>query len=132
VSKLVVVVDDHPANLKLITFLLVKRGYAVRTAPDAASAIELVSTTSPSAIIVDLQLPDMDGLELTRRLKQRAELAGIPIIAVTAFAMSGDEDRARAAGCDGYVTKPIDTRSFVGVIESHMQDGAAQRGSPTT
>jgi CheY-like chemotaxis protein len=105
----ILVVDDHPVNLKLLRLTLAGAGYEVRTAPDAESALAMLGTWTPRAILMDIQLPGMDGLELTRTLKATPIHAGIRIIAVTAYAMKGDEEKARAAGCDGYITKPVDT-----------------------
>ena len=90
--------------------LLLGEGYDVRTAGDAEEALAVLATFRPRLILMDLQLPGMDGLELTRRLKADPATRDIVIVALTAYAMKGDEERARAAGCDGYVTKPIDTR----------------------
>src|SRR5689334_16468460 len=114
-SKMILVIDDSPANLKLIRVLLSGEGYQVLTAADAESALELLKTSSPQLILMDLQLPGMDGLTLARRLKSNPATQPIPIVAITAYAMKGDEDKARAAGCDGYITKPIDTRTLPSV-----------------
>jgi CheY-like chemotaxis protein len=117
----ILVVDDNPANAALISFLLETSGYEVRVAADADEAVELLTGFSPRLIMMDLQLPGMDGLELTRRLKADVRTRHIVIVALTAYAMKGDEERARDAGCDGYITKPIDTRSLPGVISQHLQ-----------
>lgn len=106
------VVDDQPTNLKLLVYLLTAKGYEVETANDAFSALEVLKRFRPRVILMDLQLPGMDGLALTRQLKADPSTRDIVIIAVTAFAMKGDEEKALAAGCDGYVTKPIDTRAL--------------------
>ena len=116
----VLVVDDNPTNLKLIAYLLQAKGYEVRTAVDAESALELVRTARPALILMDLQLPGMDGLELTQRLKAAPETRDIIVIAVTAYAMKGDEERARAAGCDGYIPKPVDTRALPRIVAEHL------------
>ena len=108
----ILVVDDNPANLRLATFVLAKGGYIVETATDAEMTFAAVARALPALVLLDLQLPGIDGFEIARRLKRDERTRGIPIIAVTAFAMSGDEARARAAGCDGYVAKPIDTRAL--------------------
>jgi CheY-like chemotaxis protein len=104
----ILIVDDNPQNLKLASVLLIGEGYEVRTAGDAEQALELLDTFSPRLILMDIQLPGMDGLELTRRLKADRARRKIFVIALTAYAMKGDEEKARAAGCDGYVSKPID------------------------
>ena len=117
----ILVVDDNPANAALITFLLETSGYEVRTAADADEAQEVLSAFRPRLIMMDLQLPGMDGLELTRRLKADDRTRDIVIVALTAYAMKGDEERARDAGCDGYITKPIDTRTLPGVVSQHLR-----------
>jgi CheY-like chemotaxis protein len=106
----ILIVDDNASNTKLLSFLLAAHGYEIRTAADAEEALLLLGTFRPRLILMDLQLPGMDGLALTRLLKADPATQHIPIIAATAYAMKGDEERARAAGCDGYITKPIDTR----------------------
>jgi CheY-like chemotaxis protein len=128
----ILVVDDNPANGKLVRFLLTKRGYDVRVAMDAVEALSLLETFEPQLILMDLQLPGMDGLELTRRLKTQDRTRDIPIIAVTAYAMKGDEQKARAAGCDGYVTKPIDTHALPVVVNEHIARASALRGGSAT
>ncbi len=116
----VFVVDDNPQNLKLARVLLSAEGYAVRTAANAEEAVRVLEAYSPRLILIDLQLPGMDGLELTRRLKSDPSRRGIVIIALTAYAMKGDEAKARQAGCDGYVTKPIDTESLARTVAEHL------------
>jgi CheY-like chemotaxis protein len=111
-SRRVLIVDDNATNLRLLAFLLEKKGYTVKTADDAPSALSLLVDWRPRLILLDLQLPGMGGLELASKLKADPDTQGILIVAVTAFAMKGDEERALAAGCDGYVTKPIDTRAL--------------------
>lgn len=116
----ILIVDDNPGNMKLVSFLLDKRGYDVRTAAGADDAIELLQHFQPKLILMDLQMPGVDGFELTRRLKADPSKRDILIVAVTAYAMKGDEQKALAAGCDGYVTKPIDTRLLPGVVAAHL------------
>lgn len=116
----ILIVDDNAANLKLARVLLSGEGYEVRTAADAEQALELLETFRPRLILMDLQLPGMDGLELTRRLKADPMRRDIAVIALTAYAMKGDEEKARAAGCDGYVTKPIDTDALPRVVAGHL------------
>jgi two-component system cell cycle response regulator DivK len=118
-------VDDHPVNLKLIRVLLGGAGYDVRTVADAEAALALLATFSPRLILMDLQLPGMDGFELTRRLKADVTTRSIVIVAMTAYAMKGDEERARAAGCDGYLAKPLDTRTLPATIEAFLEKKSA-------
>ena len=108
----ILVIDDTPVNLKLTRILLVNEGYTVRTANDAEEALAILEQFHPDLMLVDIQLPGMDGLELTRRIKANPDTGDIVVVALTAFAMKGDEELAMAAGCDGYVTKPIDTRNL--------------------
>jgi CheY-like chemotaxis protein len=108
----ILIVDDNPANLKLIRVLLTGEGYDVRCATDAEEALAVLAQCHPRLILMDLQLPGMDGLALTRKLKAAAETRDVPIVALTAYAMKGDEEKAREAGCDGYITKPVNTRQL--------------------
>jgi CheY-like chemotaxis protein len=124
-GEAILVVDDNPTNVKLIKFLLEKRGYRVLVAGNASEALVQLETHDPKLILMDLQLPGIDGLELTRRIKARPHARSIPIVAVTAYAMKGDEERALAAGCQGYVTKPIDTRTLPQIVRAHLDRVAA-------
>lgn len=116
----ILIVDDNPTNLKLVAYLMKSRGYEVSTAIDADAALADIRDKRPALILMDVQLPGIDGLELTRRLKADPETRDIIIVAVTAYAMKGDQDKAVAAGCDDYVTKPIDTRSLPDTIARHL------------
>jgi len=120
----ILIVDDNPVNLKLARVLLTSEGYAVRTAQDAAEALALLAAFRPRLILMDIQLPGMDGLELTRRLKADPATRDILILAMTAYAMKGDDEKALAAGCDGYVTKPIDTRAVPSAIAAYLERAA--------
>jgi CheY-like chemotaxis protein len=113
VSAKILVVEDNPTNLKLVSDVLGFEGYHILQAKDAEQAQAVIARTPPDLILMDLALPGMDGLMLTRKLKAQASTKAIPIIAVTAFAMKGDEEKALAFGCDGYLTKPIDTRKLL-------------------
>ena len=117
----ILAVDDHPVNLKLIRVLLAGEGYNVRTADDAEMALAQIATSAPELILMDLQLPGMDGFELTRRLKADPLTRGIVIVAMTAYAMKGDKERALAAGCDGYLSKPLDTRALAGIVAGYLE-----------
>lgn len=116
----ILIVDDNATNLKLVAYLMKAHGYVVDTALDAESAIEAIRVHRPDVILMDIQLPGIDGLELTRRLKGEPETHDIVIIAVTAYAMKGDQAKALEAGCDDYITKPIDTRSLPETIARHL------------
>ena len=116
----ILIVDDNVSNIKLLAFLLTSKGYVVRTAANAEEALAVLRDFAPRLILMDLQLPGMDGLALTRQLKADPRTSAIPIVAATAYAMKGDEERARAAGCDGYITKPIDTRRLPQEIERYL------------
>jgi len=120
----VLIVDDNPTNLKLVAYLVKASGYEVDTAPDADAAVAAIAAHRPRVILMDLQLPGIDGIELTRRLKADAATRDIAIIAVTAYAMKGDREKAMAAGCDDYVTKPIDTRALPELIARYAKGGA--------
>ena len=116
----ILIVDDNATNLKLVAYLMRANGYDVDTALDAEAALEALRTHRPDVILMDIQLPGIDGLELTRRLKADPTTRDIVIIAVTAYAMKGDQDKALAAGCDDYITKPIDTRTLPETIARHL------------
>jgi CheY-like chemotaxis protein len=120
VTKSILVVDDNPENLKLVMMILASTGYALTTASDAVEALRFVEQSAPDLILLDLQLPGMDGLELTRRLRSRIETQTIPIVAVTAYAMKGDELKALDAGCNGYMVKPIDKRTLRALVKSYL------------
>ncbi len=117
----ILVVDDNPDNLKLMVFLLRKNGYRVQTAASAEEALVTLETFRPALILMDIQLPGMDGLELTARLKASPATRDIRIVVVTAYAMRSDEERSLAAGCDGYLAKPIDTRRLPGLVASYVR-----------
>ena len=112
----ILIVDDNAINLKLLRLTLKVEGYDVQTAVDAEQAMAVLAVFRPRLVLMDLQLPGMDGLDLTRRLKADPATRDAIIVAVTAYAMKGDEQRALDAGCDGYVTKPIDTRTLPDIV----------------
>jgi two-component system cell cycle response regulator DivK len=116
----ILIVDDTPVNLKLTRILLLNEGYKVLTAASAEEALELLRGYRPRLILADIQLPGMDGLEMTRRIKDDPATRDITVVALTAFAMKGDEQKAIDAGCDGYITKPIDTRTLGQRIREYM------------
>jgi CheY-like chemotaxis protein len=127
-DELILVVDDNPLNLKLMRFLLMKHGHRVATAVDAPSALAEIARELPRLVVMDLQLPGMDGLALTQQLRATPGWERIPILAVTASAMRGDEQRALAAGCSGYITKPIDTRTLPGQLAAHLRSAEGETG----
>ena len=117
----ILIVDDNTQNLKLARVILAVEGYDVRTAADAEEALKVLETFTPRLILMDLQLPGMDGLQLTRLLRADPQRRGIHIVALTAYAMKGDEAKALAAGCDGYVTKPLDTEQLPRMVASYLR-----------
>ncbi len=121
INESVLVVEDNPTNLKLIQVILTRAGYYVQTAADADEALSVLKTFRPSIILMDLQLPGMDGLELTKLLKKNPVTKDVLIIALTAYAMKGDEEKALKSGCDGYITKPFDTRSLAKTVSSFLE-----------
>ena len=121
VAHKVLVVDDSKTELMFMTDLLQKSGFTVRTAENAEDAFRRLAEDKPDLILMDIQLPGMDGLTLTRMLKARPDHRKTIIVALTAYAMKGDEDRLLAAGCDGYVSKPIDTRTFPDTVARYLR-----------
>ncbi len=117
----ILIVEDNPVNLKLAVELLELEGHAVVVACDANEAIGALRGDPPDLILMDVGLPGMDGLALTRRIRSEQRLGGVPIIALTAFAMKGDDLNAIAAGCNGYIAKPIDTRRFAGQVADALR-----------
>ena len=116
----ILVVEDNPTNMRLATFLLQSAGHAVLCAVDAESGLTMARHDHPDLILMDIQLPGMDGLEATGILKKDEATRAIPIIALTALAMKGDEARIRAAGCDGYIAKPLAYKDFLTVIAAQL------------
>jgi CheY-like chemotaxis protein len=119
-KQTIMVVEDNPANLLLARSVLSRDGYDVMTAPDAREARARLAEDLPDLILMDISLPDIDGLTLTRYLKTQRATAHIPIVALTAHAMDDDERKAMEAGCDGYITKPIDTRTLSLKVHSFL------------
>lgn len=120
-SGQVLVVDDHAPSLKLARVLLMASGYDVLTAGDADEAMSVLRDARPGLVLMDIEMPRVDGLTLTRQLKADPRYRDIPIVALTARAMKGDDLAARAAGCDGYVAKPIDTRTLPSYVARHLR-----------
>lgn len=123
-SATILIVDDHPVNLKLVSGVLEFEGYRVLKAADAEEAQTILAEAQPDLILMDLALPGMDGLTLTRQLKADPATQPIRIVALTAFAMKGDKEKALAAGCDGYLAKPIDTRTLPGQVAGWLRSRA--------
>jgi two-component system cell cycle response regulator DivK len=116
----ILIVEDNPANMTLAVFLLHSAGHLVLSATDAEAGLTLARGEQPDLILMDIQLPGMDGLEATALLKKDQATRAIPVIALTALAMKGDEERIRAAGCDGYIAKPMRYQEFLAVIAAHL------------
>jgi two-component system cell cycle response regulator DivK len=116
----VLIVEDNPANMTLSVVLLESAGHSVITATNAEAGLTLARQEQPQLILMDIQLPGMDGLEATRLLKQDDTTRGIPVIALTALAMKGDEERIRAAGCDGYIAKPLAYKDFLAMVSARL------------
>ncbi|OGP30049.1 MAG: hypothetical protein A2038_14395 [Deltaproteobacteria bacterium GWA2_57_13] len=116
----ILLVEDNPVNRRLAEFLLRSHGYQVLEAATAQEAFEIIKTNRPDLIVMDIQLPVIDGLEATKKLKEDSATRDIPVVAVTSYAMKGDREKALAAGCAGYITKPIDKATFVQEVASHL------------
>jgi CheY-like chemotaxis protein len=119
-GETILIVDDNATNLKLARVLLAREGYTIVTAGDAEEAIEVLKSCAPRLILMDIQLPGMDGLSLTRRLKADPATKHITIVALTAYAMKGDDQKALDAGCDGYITKPLDLDKLPSLIARYV------------
>ena len=116
----VLIIEDNPANMTLATFLLQSAGHVVLAARDAETGLTLARDEQPDLVLMDIQLPGMDGLEATALLKSGATTRDIPVVALTALAMKGDEERIRAAGCDGYIAKPLAYKDFLATIAAQL------------
>ena len=117
---LILIVEDNPDNMLLTVLLLESAGHAILSAVDAEAGLTLARERLPDLILMDIQLPGMDGLEATALLKQDAVTRAIPVIALTALAMKGDEARIRAAGCNGYIAKPMRIQEFLSTVAAHL------------
>src|SRR5262245_60743942 len=126
-DETILVVDDNAMNLKLARMLLEAKGYKIHTAADGFEALKLAEELRPHLILLDIQLQGMYGLEVARLLKENPATREIPVVALTAYAMKGDEEKARAAGCDGYITKPIDTAKLPVQVRGYL-DALASSG----
>ncbi|WGM46963.1 Polar-differentiation response regulator DivK [Brevundimonas sp. NIBR10] len=119
-SKKVLIVEDNELNMKLFHDLLDSQGYQTLQTREGLQAMALARQHSPDLILMDIQLPEISGLEVTKWLKDDEELAHIPVIAVTAFAMKGDEERIRQGGCEAYISKPISVMHFLETVRKHL------------
>ena len=122
-AKKILIVEDNELNMKLFNDLLEANGYEIIQTRNGLEALELVKTHLPDLILMDIQLPEVSGLEVTKWIKENDEVKHIPVIAVTAFAMKGDEERIRQGGCEAYISKPISVGSFVQTIKHYLGDG---------
>ena len=120
--KSIMIVEDNELNMKLFNDLLEANGYKTIKTRSGLEALELARAHMPDLILMDIQLPEVSGLEVTKWLKEDDQLYKIPVIAVTAFAMKGDEERIRQGGCEAYISKPISVGSFVETIRSYVGD----------
>lgn len=121
-AKKVMIIEDNELNMKLFRDLIETSGYIAIQTRSGIEALGIVSKYKPDLIIMDIQLPEISGLEITKQLKSDKDLQGIPIIAVTAFAMKGDEERIRSGGCEAYISKPISLVKFIETIKTYIGD----------
>jgi two-component system cell cycle response regulator DivK len=128
-SRSILLIEDNEQNRYLTTFLLDKHGYRVVSAPDGPSGIAAACESTPALILLDIQLPNMDGYDVARELRRHDALRSIPIIAVTSYAMVGDREKCLAAGCNGYIEKPINPDTFVSEIEGFSPPAGAPGAS---
>ena len=119
-SKKVLIVEDNELNMKLFHDLLDSQGYETLQTREGLQALSLARLHKPDLILMDIQLPEISGLEVTKWLKDDEELSHIPVVAVTAFAMKGDEERIRSGGCEAYISKPISVMHFLDVVRQHL------------
>ncbi len=124
-KRTILVIEDNEQNLYLATFLLERHGYAVAPARSGPEGIALAEQIDAALVVLDIQLPLMDGYDVARALRRQPALDTVPIVAVTSYAMVGDRERALAAGCDGYIEKPINPDTFMAQIEQHLNTGRA-------
>jgi two-component system cell cycle response regulator DivK len=122
-TKRVMIVEDNELNMKLFNDLLEAHNFQTIQTSNGLEALELARTHRPDLILMDIQLPEVSGLEVTKWLKEDDELARIPVIAVTAFAMKGDEERIRQGGCEAYISKPISVMKFIETVKSYLGEG---------
>lgn len=119
-NKRILLIEDNEQNRYLVTFLLESRGWNVVHAADGRTGLDLAASVDPALILLDIQLPGMDGYDVARALRADAKLDAVPVIAVTSYAMPGDKERCLEAGCNGYLEKPIDPQTFAADVESFL------------
>ncbi|MFO7881317.1 MAG: response regulator [Kosmotogaceae bacterium] len=119
-TKRILIVEDNENNMYLMKFILERSGYEVIGARNAMDGIKMAIEIVPDMVIMDIQLPGIDGLEATKRIKSTEKGKNIPVVAVTSYAMTGDRERVLSAGCDGYIVKPINPETFVAEVEKHL------------
>ena len=125
-NRRILLIEDNEQNRYLVTFLLEARGWEVVHAPDGPSGVALAREAAPALILLDIQLPGMDGYAVAQALRGDPALDPIPVVAVTSYAMPGDRERCLASGCDGYLEKPIDPQAFAAQVEAFLPPGAAR------
>ncbi len=121
-AKKILIVEDNELNMKLFNDLLEAHGYGVLQTRDGLSALDIAREHMPDLILMDIQLPEVSGIEVTKWLKEDDKLRAIPVVAVTAFAMKGDEEKIREGGCEAYISKPISVASFLQTIDGFLKD----------
>lgn len=120
-NKRILLIEDNEQNRYLVTYLLQARGWEVSHAADGAAGLAMANQIDPALILLDIQLPGMDGYAVARALRENAKLDGIPVVAVTSYAMAGDRERCIESGCDGYLEKPIDPKTFTTEVERFVR-----------
>lgn len=123
-NRRILLIEDNEQNRYLVTYLLRARGWEIVHAGDGAAGLALAAQSDPALVLLDIQLPGMDGYEVARALRAIPRFAGTPVVAVTSYAMAGDRERCLAAGCDGYIEKPIDPRVFATQVEAFLETAA--------
>lgn len=117
----ILVIDDNPMNIELVEYVLSSAGFEVRTADSAEQGFARIAERRPDLILMDIQMPGLDGLEMTRRLKADESLRGMVVVAFTAYAMKGDEERMKEAGCDGYLAKPVNVKTLAEQVRGFLK-----------
>jgi CheY-like chemotaxis protein len=124
VNSTILVIEDNDQNLYLVTFILERSGHTVHAARDGQDGVRRAAELRPDLVLLDIQLPGMDGYAVARKLRENPDLVAVPIVAVTSYAMAGDREKALAAGCTGYIEKPINPETFLRQVEEHLAPGS--------